>query len=158
MKPLTAVLLGGGSLAILVGFQPKAFSEKQYKAMTDDMIKQKHIALACMMYASDWDDAFMRGPSEKEMRSQAEPYLKDPASSWKPASVGQFQFAQNIRSALLRSIPNPAGSVLNYQTQPAWDGLRSVAFIDGHVKRLDDKAWAKAKASLQAKYRLAKKN
>lgn len=158
MKLLTAVLLGGGSLAILVGFQPKAFSEKQYKAMTDDMIKQKNIALASIMYAADFDDVLMCGPSEKDMRSQAQPYLKDPVSSWKPASVGQFQFAQNIRTAVLQSIPNPANSVLNFQTQPAWDGLRSVAFIDGNVKRLDAKAWAKAKASLQAKYRLAKKN
>ena len=110
----------------------------------------KQASLALMMYGNDYDDSLPYAQSTKAVQFVTFPYSKT-SSIWKSLNPngGQLVFNMGISGALMASVPDPANTVMLYDSQPWPDGRRVVGFCDGHAKIVGlaewKQLWAKAK-------------
>lgn len=112
----------------------------------------KQLALAAMMYSSDYDDVFPYVQSTKGAFEVIYPYMKskDLSKSLNP-NGSKILFNMAVAGVNAAVIEDPAETVLFYEDKPWPDGERIVAFTDGHVKFLSEEEWEYAKATLSLK-------
>ena len=126
--------LGGvlilGSTVFGLGTQVRPAKNKE-EALALARIKQ--VALATIMYQSDYDDLLPRVSSTQQIKKLIFPYIKNETMFESPRKGGKFVFNLNIGGVLSASIPNISDAILWYETVP--DGIDPVvAYADGHAK------------------------
>ena len=62
-----------------------------------------------------------------------------------PGSKEAYQFNSSLSNVGLGDIPNTALMALVYEANPAPDGKRAVAYLDGHTERVTEVKWAAVK-------------
>lgn len=114
----------------------------------------KSVAVAMLMYTSDWDDQIPYVQSTGSAKAVTLPYVKD-ASAWKTHNPegSRFLFNMKLAGALLSEIGAP-NTVPMYVESKAWpDGRRIVAFVDGSVRMVKADEWAMVEAGLFESFR-----
>lgn len=127
-------------------------SEENKQKLTNSNMKQ--VALATVLYTSDYDDVFPYAQNTHTVQTVTSPYVKG-TSVWKTANPngGEILFNMAIGGVETSSIPTPAQVVMYYESAAWPDGRRSVAFADGHVKLVDEAEWQGLKVTLSKKYK-----
>ncbi|MCW5942302.1 MAG: hypothetical protein KIS66_08725 [Fimbriimonadaceae bacterium] len=110
----------------------------------------KQIALGFMLYAGDHDDAFPYVQSTASAFRQVQPYLKNEEILKTPnPSGGRILFNMAMAGVASTSVESAAETVLLYEDTPWPDGKRTVAFVDGSAKRLDEAEWQAVAGTLK---------
>ena len=102
----------------------------------------KWLAMAIQMYANDYNMTLPPMRSATQLQPLLMPYVRDPRIFVDPVSGALFGINTALSLKSMSSIRNPADIVIFYQTQPdTGTNKRWVAFLDGHVKQVDQKQW-----------------
>jgi len=118
----------GGTARVVVATTPDA--------------RLKWLAKAIQMYVADYDMRLPPMRSATQLQPLLMPYVKDPTSFIDPTSGTLFGVNTSLSRKSMKSIRNPANIVIFYQMQPdPATNKRWVAFLDGHVKQVDQKQW-----------------
>jgi prepilin-type processing-associated H-X9-DG protein len=120
---------------------------------TATLSNAKQIAIGALMYCGDYDDVFPFVQSTPQFQKVTHPYTKNP-DIWKTLNPngGEFRFAMNMAGVSMTTLDNPAEAPLIYESQAWPDGRRTVAFVDGHAKRVSAAEWAAIEPRLRAKH------
>jgi hypothetical protein len=112
----------------------------------------KQSALAMMIYASDYDDVLPYVQDTRSAFALVLPYTKDTAifKSVNP-NGGRMLLNMAVAGVALTEIPEPAETILFYDSTPWPDGTRLVSFADGHAKFVDAQEWHRIERSLRLK-------
>ncbi|MDR3690126.1 MAG: hypothetical protein P4L46_12150 [Fimbriimonas sp.] len=104
----------------------------------------KQVALATIMYENDYDDVYPAAQGTKAVQFVTYPYLKNGAV-WKSLNPngGKIVFNVGLAGVSSTALPEPANTVMFYESKPWPDGRRGVAFADGHCKFLSEEEWRK---------------
>lgn len=122
---------------------------KEASKKTACLSNVKQLALATMLYASDYDDHF---PDANKWRSSIMPYTKNQETFRCPEdkSGNPSSYRMNPRMSKLSvvSLSDPAGTVLIFEGDatgfvPRHAGAGNVAFTDGHAKAIAAAAYPK---------------
>lgn len=118
----------------------------------------KQIAVGLMMYVTDYDDVFPYAQSTKAVQYVTYPYIKN-FDVWKTHNPkgSQFNFNMAIAGVSATAIPDPAETVMVYESAPRPDGRRAVAFADSHAKLVSSADWDKLKPTLSLKLKKSAK-
>lgn len=122
------------------------------KSQTQSNLKQ--LALATMMYASDYDDVLPWPQSSRGAVSVIYPYIKslEIVKSPNPEGAEYYRFNANIGGASTIQ-ESPAAVPMWYEAKPWPDGSRAVAFLDGHVEMVPAQDWPRIEKALSQRYR-----
>lgn len=127
-----------------------AFKQAKEKAIVTSQKSQlKQIAVGALIYMTDYDDVVPAAPDTATLAAITLPYLKN-IELWKSRHPdgGQFEFNVGIAGIKATEEKDAKNTVMLYETKAWPDGLRAVAFLDGHVDRIDEKHWATLKESM----------
>lgn len=104
------------------------------------------------MYSADYDDQMPYVQSTKGAYEVLMPYFKsmDIVKSMNPNGA-RFLLNMAIAGTSMSTIEMPAETVLFYEDKEWPDGVRAVAFCDGHIKLVKPEDWDRYKASLNLK-------
>ena len=109
----------------------------------------KQIALATIMYAQDYDERFPDAQASARLQPLVLPYLKDARSFANSSSGGRVLYNTHLSGLALNAVKYPTEVPLLWEERAWPDGRRSVAFVDGHVMRLNAEEWARAQQAEQ---------
>lgn len=127
------------------------FSQAKASAKeTATLSNLKQLALGFVMYAGDHDDVLPYVHSTASAFRQIQPYTKnEEIQATLNPNGGRVLFNMALAGVSMTSLESPTETVLLYEDTPWPDGKRTVAFADGHAKRLDASEWAEAASSLK---------
>ena len=111
----------------------------------------KQLAVAMMLYASDYDEYTPYVQKTDTMWVVLPPYFKDPAVMKSPRPDSPYRFNINAGGVNLVDVKAPATTPLFWDPKPWPDGTRLVCFFDGHVESVDEGDWPKVEAALKMK-------
>ncbi len=129
------------------------FAQAKEAAMhTATLSNAKQIALTLIMYANDYDDVLPFAQSTGTVQRVTRPYSKND-EIWKTKNPkgGQFRFNMALSGVAETEIPEPASTVLVYESEAWADGRRAVAFADGHAKLVSAQDWTSLEKTLKLK-------
>jgi hypothetical protein len=94
------------------------------------------------MYVADYDMRLPPMHSATRLQSLLMPYVNNPTFFIDPSSGTLFGVNASLSFKSMTSLRNAGNIVIFYQTQPEpGTNKRWVAFLDGHVKQVDQKQW-----------------
>jgi prepilin-type processing-associated H-X9-DG protein len=120
---------------------------------TQTLSNVKQVALACIIYANDYDDVLPNGASTAQVQKLTEPYIKN-LNLWKtlnPAG-GRLLFNTKLSGVNMQSLDSIATTPMLYETKPWSDGRRVVGYADGHVKAEGADRWPAIETMLKKKF------
>ena len=110
---------------------------------TASLSNAKQLAVGLLIYMADYDDILPYVNSTATVKEVVRPYLKNDAI-WKtnnPSRPGEFRFNMALSGVNSVTIENPAAVPLVFDPHPFPDGRYTVAFADGHAKRVSEQEW-----------------
>jgi len=134
------------AVALIAAVVYPVFAKAREKArQTQSLSNLRQMAMATMMYAQDNDESLPVINTTADIKATLN--LSD-AVCTQPASQLPYLFNTSISGKSLGDIPphDAPDLVLFYEQTPTADGMRGVAFLDGHVALLSPELWAQAKA------------
>jgi hypothetical protein len=99
---------------------------------TTALNRAKMMALATIMYASDYDDVYPYVRQSASLAKVAQPYAKTSEIFESPTSGGKFLFNLNLAGVLTKVVP--ATTPMWIESVPDKTAKVAVAFADGHAK------------------------
>ncbi|HZO90417.1 MAG TPA: hypothetical protein VFB38_18975 [Chthonomonadaceae bacterium] len=102
---------------------------------TSSISNLKQLALGVLMYSQDNNEKLppMKDPSAP--KKAIDPYVKNDELFVHPQTKEPYQPNVNLSRKSLAAISRPAETPLLYEASPGPDGMRAVAYVDGHVKK-----------------------
>lgn len=102
----------------------------------------KQLAVAMIIYQADYDDVSPYVQSTKSAEYLLAPYMMND-DLWKTLNPNGSRFYLNMAYGGVSSVdvPDPAGTVLFYESRAWPDGRRIVAFADTHAAMLTEEEW-----------------
>jgi prepilin-type processing-associated H-X9-DG protein len=94
----------------------------------------KQLALGILLFTQDHDEHYPKAASFQEVNRQIQPYIKDNRVAVCPAGKA-YQYNLALSGVSLANIKAPAQTPLLRDSAAHADGMVTVAFADGHVKR-----------------------
>ncbi len=134
IAPTFAVLACAVSLFTLAKAQ-QTDPKEQALAMSS-LSNAKQLALATLMYVQDYDEMFPAGKTTAVIKPKLMPYLKNPPIFIDPVSGKDFVYNAALDKFPVAALKTPAQSVMFYSPKIHTDGMYTVAFTDGHCKRV----------------------
>lgn len=107
----------------------------------------KQIGLALIQYTQDSDEVLPPMKTADIAKAAILPYIKSDAVFYQPPTNIPYQPNTSLSHRALATFDSPTDMVVYYEAEPQSDGLRAVLFLDGHVKRLTDADWQRAKTA-----------
>ncbi len=104
----------------------------------------KQAAVATILYCGDADDFIPNGATTSLIVTALGPYSKNKKVFFSPTRGGDFRFNLNLRSVNLADILLPAQTPMWVETIEKSSAPLLVAFVDGHVARIDQTTIKKA--------------
>jgi hypothetical protein len=128
------------------GILDAVFSDTKTKAVeTSSLSNLKQVAIALIMYVSDWDDVLPPMADPAKVKKVLYPYIKNEAVFVQPDTKEPYRSNPILSKKKLAHIGSPNSMVVFYEASPSADGTRGVAFLDGHAKRIPESQWAEVK-------------
>lgn len=146
----------GPGLAALTAMALFCFAFGQGKVSpelkTRGISNMKQVALAMLMYGTDYDDVLPFVQATKIAARVTEPYCKD-RRVWVSVNPngGQLQLNMCISGVNMTAVEEPAATPLVYDSKPWPDGYWLTSYVDGHCRYLDAARWEAAKKYLKLK-------
>jgi prepilin-type processing-associated H-X9-DG protein len=109
---------------------PKARAEA-----TACMSNCKQIALGMLMYAQDFDEKLPPMASAARFQKVMMPYIKNAKTFLCPATQKPYVLNTTLNHKSKAKIKALATTATFFDAEPHADGMYSVAYVDGHVKR-----------------------
>lgn len=101
----------------------------------------KQLGTAMRAYVEDYDEVFPPITSPAAMKKILLPLTQSESTFIQPSTKQPYQFNPFLSRKKLSAIVSPAGTIMIYEASPGPDGMRAVAFVDGHVKRIPETDW-----------------
>ncbi len=101
----------------------------------------RQIGTALMQYLMDYDERFPPMKTFDQTQKALNPYLRNLSVFNCPATKKPYQPNPHLHLKSLKDISKPSETPAFYDAQPHPDGMRGVAFVDGHSKMLSLKEW-----------------
>jgi len=157
VTPETRVTLSLLNLRLVSGLESiQPFDLKSEMAKVDDAAKKedqekvvsglRQLALALQMYVQDNDGQYPPFATPGEMKHALLPYLGN--ADWvftDPQTAKPFLPNAWLSRKKENEVVQPSAVVVIFQEAPGPDGLRGVAFADGHAKYVDAQGWEQCK-------------
>jgi hypothetical protein len=126
----------------------------QASEKTQTLSNLKQVALATIMYCTDYDDVYPYVQNTGTVQEVTYPYVKN-REVWKTLNPkgGRFLFNLAIGGASAPQIENPAEMPMFYEERAWPDGSRAVAYADGHAKFVPASGWAAIQKELKKRYK-----
>src|SRR5260221_13296758 len=99
------------------------------------MSNLKRVALATLMYLQDYDERLPPMRSAAATQTAIYPYVKNRKVFVCPATSKPYVPNAAVGNKLLAKIPKPVTTMIWRDAKPHADGMWTVAYLDGHVKR-----------------------
>lgn len=120
---------------------------KTQATQADDL---RELALSIVLYAQDNDDTIPPMNSVVAFKKAVTSYIKSP-TLWRAETKPFYMLNPILSNKKMAHIATPRDMVTLYETQLSSDGLRGVAFLDGHNRRLNATEWLKYKRGSKIK-------
>jgi len=158
LTPETKLSLSLLNLRSVVGFDDiRPFNLEQEIAASAAVAKEeptgvslsnlKQLALAVLMCAQDYDETLPQLKDAAIVEKTLKPYVRDEKLFTNPITNKPYMANAILSGKKLVHISNPSKMVLLYEDSPAPDGMRGVAFLDGHASRVSASEWEALKKS-----------
>ncbi len=102
------------------------------------------LAIAIQMYAEDYE-ALPPLTSMDAAKAALSEYVPSEEAFTDPMTGGPYGVNSSLSGKRTSEISGPATAVVFYQTQPGPNGMREVAYADGHTQGVSEADWAKVK-------------
>lgn len=146
LRPVLLVLAAIAGVGAVSALSPQAAPSPDARAKNLQNIKQ--VALATLMYASDWDDRFPAAKSRNGVMLAVNPYLKD-LKTFK-IEGGELRFDFQLSGTLWEDVKNLKDRPMYWAKTSITPDPYLVAFTDGHCKYIAEDYWK----SLAKKYKI----
>jgi hypothetical protein len=125
----------------------EAIEESSEKAKAASSLSNlQQLGLALLMYCSDYDEVLPKAMGKPDaMQKALYPYTKNNELFKNPMTGTLYLSNAILAKKKVDHIKYPSQMVTFYESEPASDGTRGVAFLDGHAKRLTASEWASVK-------------
>jgi len=110
----------------------------------------RNVGVALTMYVQDYDGRFPPMRFAAETQKALYPYLRNRDVFFCPVTKKPYQPNPNLHLKRFQEIAQPFETPAFYDPQPHPNGMRGVAFADGHVRAISESEWL----SLQKRHRL----
>ncbi len=134
---MDAISLGDSGALLPVFRQAKRAAQK-----TVTISNLKQLALGVIGYESDHDEKLPSMSSPEAISNRLRPYVKNENILRDPLLELPYVYANALSGKSLASIERVADTPMMFEAA-SYDGLRAVAFLDGHVRRVSDAEFAK---------------
>lgn len=143
-------------LVVVAPIAVLALGQRSPKSDSDQIVtlsRAKQLVIACLIYASDYDEALPLAKTASDFQKATYPYVKnrDVYKTLNPAG-GELTFNGALSGALVNALKSPTETVIVHDSRRWPNGTRVVAFADGRAKVLGKAEWTKVEPSLRAKY------
>jgi hypothetical protein len=119
---------------------------------TTSVSNLKQVSLGILMYVQDYDEIYPPLRDAKQTKELVMPYIKNEQVFLDPATKQPYGMNLDLSYRAQAEIERPAETVVLFETSPGPDGMRAVAFGDGHVKRIPESEWAPMEADMKRKW------
>lgn len=112
----------------------------------------KQVALGLIIYSADYDEVLPYAQTTATAQRVTQPYLKND-QLWKSLNPkgGLLRYNMGISGMNMATIAYPAKTPMVYDSVLWPDRHRLVAFVDGHVKFVDEEEWSRLSLHLNPK-------
>lgn len=119
---------------------PEPSATRWDNTLADARLRQ--VGLALMMYVQDYDEVLPDMSSAATAKKLMLPYVKDEAVFQHPITKKPFKPNPALSKKKVAHIANPRAFLAFYEDPAAPDGTRGLLFLDGHIKRIQEKEWS----------------
>lgn len=95
----------------------------------------KNIALALQMFLADYDDAMPDMTDMVAVMDELGDYVRNDEVFFQPDTGQAYGVNSSLSQKRLAEVADPVSIAVFYEEEPGDDGLRGVAFLDGHAAR-----------------------
>jgi prepilin-type processing-associated H-X9-DG protein len=134
---MIALLSAAGIGSLQVGEKP-AQGPRSSEEATEAMTRLKQLALGTLLYASDYDDDLPYPQSTASMKGVIGPYVKSNSLFDSPTPGGRFNFNLSIGGVRMIDFEKPAETPMWVERLTEKESRPGVAFVDGHVKLVNN--------------------
>jgi prepilin-type processing-associated H-X9-DG protein len=103
---------------------------------TQCLSNTKQIAIGLLMYIQDYDDTLPPMKSTASVQTAIFPYIKNKAVFTCPVTKKGYVYSAALGKKKMAQIKAPASTVMLKDAVPHPDGMTTVAYLDGHCKRI----------------------
>ncbi len=129
----------------------RRISQARQRALSDLCLSNlRNLSTALTIYVQDYDQCFPPMRVVAETQKVLYPYLRNRDVFFCPSTKKPYQPNPNLHLKRSQEISRPSETPTFYDLQPHSDGMRGVAFVDGHVRFVSPSQWR----TLQQRYRL----
>lgn len=143
------------TVAAVVALAQEAWRNQQSAGLSNS----KQITVGMLIYCADWDDVTPWAQDTPTVQNVTMPYIKN-KMVWKTMNPAGSEFEYNLTAGGVNvmHMPNPAATVMYWETKPWPNATRIVTYWDGHAKLTPEEAWKKIAVAMKTKVkRTAKK-
>jgi prepilin-type processing-associated H-X9-DG protein len=95
----------------------------------------KQLAMGMLMYAQDYDEKLPPMKTSAKFQKAVMPYIKNAKIFLCPATQKPYALNATLNHKSMAKIKTLATTAAIFDAKPHADGMYSVAYVDGHVKR-----------------------
>jgi len=138
-----------GSLDGIQAYTPvtQAQAQAAQESEVTSLSNLKLLGLAMVQYMQDSDGKLPSMKSAAVTKKALFPFVMIDDAFQQPRTHQPYPPNTSLSGRSLASFQNPATMVIYYETAPAPDGTRGVAFLDGNAKRIPESEWPALKAA-----------
>jgi hypothetical protein len=107
----------------------------------------KNIALALQMFVADYDDVMPDMTDMVAVMDELGDYVRNDEVFFQPDTGQAYGVNSSLSQKRLAEIADPVSIAVFYEEEPGDDGMRGVAFLDGHAARVSPAQWEDIKAA-----------
>ncbi len=138
-------------VAVMASVMFPVFANAREKAReTTSMSQLRQIAIAVQMYTQDNNGKLPPFDAYAHFTNAIDNYLgNNTAMFHQPGTDAPYVINHALNGLKVSAITIPADTVVVYEAMPWPDGMRNVAFADGHVLLVTEAEWAKLKKTVK---------
>ena len=112
----------------------------------DSLSNLKNIALALQMFLADYEDVMPDMTDMVAVMDELGDYVRDDEVFFQPDTGQAYGVNSSLSQKRLAEVADPVSIAVFYEEEPGDDGMRGVAFLDGHAARMTEAQWEEIKA------------
>jgi len=113
---------------------------------TESLSNLKNLALAVQMFLADNEDVMPDMTDALAVLEELGDYVKNDEVFFQPDTGQAYGVNTSLSQKRLAEIADPVSIAVFYEEEPGDEGMRGVAFLDGHAARVGETEWEHIKA------------